>query len=113
MLFNSPKSNSDTVSITGTGSVTITPPTTGLYQGMSLFQERSATTDIKVAGNGNFNVTGTFYAANALVKVAGNGDTSVGSQYISRFLEINGNGALNINYDPNQAMPRRILGLVE
>ena len=35
------------------------------------------------------------------------------SQFISRYLELGGNGALNIDYDPNQAIPRRILGLVE
>jgi hypothetical protein len=40
-------------------------------------------------------------------------ETQIGSQFISRFLEINGNGGLHIDYDPNQAIPRRILGLVE
>jgi len=32
---------------------------------------------------------------------------------LDRYLELGGNGALNIDYDPNQAIPRRILGLVE
>jgi hypothetical protein len=113
MIFNAPQSSSDNIDIGGSGTVIMTPPTTGLYQGMLLFQDRTATNTIKVTGNGNFNVTGTFYAANALVKVAGNGDASIGSQYISRFLEIHGNGAFNVNYDPNQAVPRRVWGLVE
>jgi hypothetical protein len=91
----------------------MTPPTTGIYQGMTLFQDRESANTLTVSGGGNFHVTGTFYAANALMKVSGGGNSRVGSQFISRFLEINGNGALNIDYDPNQAIPRRIIGLVE
>jgi len=115
MIFNAPTATSDTVSITGSdsGSVTITPPTTGLYQGLTVFQDRQATATLTVSGSGSMYVTGTFYAANALMKVSGGGASQIGSQFISRFLEINGNGGLNIDYDPNQAIPRRILGLVE
>jgi hypothetical protein len=58
-------------------------------------------------------ITGTFYAAGAPMKVAGGGGSHVGSQYISRFLTITGNGGMYIDYDPTQAIPRRILGLVE
>jgi Flp pilus assembly protein TadG len=115
MIFNAPKSSSDTISITGSdsGSIYVTPPTSGIYQGMTLFQDREATPTLTVSGSGNFYVTGTFYAADALMKIGGGGSGHVGSQFISRFLEINGNGALNIDYNPTQAIPRRILGLVE
>jgi len=115
MIFNAPKSNSDSVSITGSdgGTVYMTPPTTGIYQGLTVFQERNATPTLSISGGGNFYVTGTFYAANALMNVSGGGSGHVGSQFISRYLDINGNGALNIDYDPNQAIPRRVLGLVE
>jgi hypothetical protein len=68
---------------------------------------------MSVSGGGYMDITGTFYAANATLKVAGGGDSKVGSQYISRFLEIVGNGGLRIDYDPNQAIPRRILQLIE
>jgi len=115
MIFNAPKSSSDTISITGsdTGSVYLTPPTTGIYQGLTLFQDRESANTLTVSGGGTFYVTGTFYAAGGLMKVGGGGNSHVGSQFISRFLEINGNGAMNIDYDPNQAIPRRIIGLVE
>jgi len=115
MIFNSPQSNSDVINITGSdsGSIYITPPTDGVYQGLTLFQNRNATPDLSVSGGGNMYVTGTFYAANALMKVSGGGTGHVGSQFISRYLELGGNGELNIDYDPTQAIPRRILGLVE
>jgi hypothetical protein len=68
---------------------------------------------MSISGNGAFDVTGTFYTANALMNVTGNGAAQIGSQYISRLLDINGGGGLLIDYDPNSVVPRRILGLVE
>lgn len=115
MIYNDPKSNSDSISISGSGggSVTMTPPTSGVYQGMTLFQNRDSTTDLRVTGNGGFDMTGTFYAANALMKVGGNGNNKIGSQYVSRYLSIVGGGTMTIDYDPAQVIPARILGLVE
>jgi Flp pilus assembly protein TadG len=115
MIFNAPKQSSDVINISGSngGSVTMTPPTTGLYEGLTLFQSRSATEDMTISGNGDFYVTGTFYVAGGLLNVTGNGAGQIGSQYISRLLDINGGGALHIDYNPDQVTPRRILGLVE
>ena len=44
MIFNAPQSNSDVISITGSdsGSIYVTPPTDGLYEGLTLFQDRNA-----------------------------------------------------------------------
>lgn len=78
-----------------------------------MFQDRTSTNQMTVSGNGAFHVTGTFYAANALLTVAGGGEAAIGSQYISRFLNVVGNGNLLIDYDPDQVAPRRVLGLVE
>jgi hypothetical protein len=95
------------------GSVTMTPPTSGTYKGLTLFQARAAAQDMTISGNGSFYVTGTFYTAGSLLNVTGNGAGQIGSQYVSLLLDINGGGALGIDYNPNQVTPRRILGLVE
>jgi hypothetical protein len=115
MIFNAPDQPSDVINISGSngGKVTMTPPTTGLYKGLTLFQKRSSNQDMSISGNGGFFVTGTFYTAGGLLNVTGNGAGQIGSQYISNLLDINGGGGLAIDYDPNQAIPRRILGLVE
>ncbi len=115
MIYNDPKGPSDKISLSGSngGSVTMTPPTSGPYKGMTLFQERSATQDMNVSGNGSFYVTGTFYTANALMNVTGNGVAQIGSQYISRLLDLNGSGNMTIDYNPDKVIPRRVLGLVE
>ncbi len=113
MLYNDPSSASHGIDITGQGAVTLSPPTSGLYMGIVIFQNRRADVTVKVTGNGQFNVTGTLYAANALMMIEGNGDVSVGSQYISRMLDLGGNGDLNIVYDPLLAPRMRQLELVE
>lgn len=115
MIYNSPKNPSDGISIagSGSGSVHITPMSNGLYKGMTFFQDRNAPHELNISGNGAFYVTGTFYAANALMKVSGGGDSEVGSQFISRYLAITGNGNLTIDYNPDVVAPRRVVGLVE
>jgi Flp pilus assembly protein TadG len=115
MIFNAPKQPSDAINISGSngGSVTMTPPDSGTYKGLTLFQQRSAGHTMTISGNGSFFVTGTFYAPGGLLTVTGNGGGSIGSQYISLLLDINGGGGLLIDYHPDQVIPRRILGLVE
>lgn len=115
MIFNSPKGSSDNISLSGSngGSVTMTPPTSGTYKGLTLFQERTATNTMDISGNGGFYVTGTFYTANSLMNVTGNGDANIGSQYVSRLLDLNGTGNMKIDYNPDNVIPRRVLSLVE
>lgn len=113
MIFNAPELSSDTVSITGTGSIIMTPPDSGTYKGLTLFQDRASPNTMTVSGGGYMNIVGTFYTANGTLQVGGSGDSKVGSQYISRFLDIVGNGGLSIDYDKSNAIPRRLLHLVE
>src|SRR6185503_20254703 len=62
MIFSAPNQSSDTINISGSngGSVTMTPPTSGIYKGLTLFQERAAAQNMTISGNGSFFVTGTF-----------------------------------------------------
>lgn len=115
MIYNSPKSSSDNISLSGSngGSVTITPPTSGTYKGMTLFQERDADNALNISGNAAMTVKGTFYAADALMNVTGNGAAQIGSQYVSRTLDVNGGGNMLIDYNPEDVIPRRVLSLVE
>jgi hypothetical protein len=113
MIYNDPASNSQTVKITGQGAVTMSPPSSGLYMGMLVFQKRTSATPISVSGSGQYRVGGTFYAAGALVSVSGNGDQYIGSQYISRMLDLGGNGTLRIDYTASVHPAKRVLGLVE
>jgi Putative Flp pilus-assembly TadE/G-like len=117
MLYNAPTngSNSQGISIAGSasGTVNLSGLTSGIYAGILLWQDRTSNVNMSVTGNGNFSLSGTFYAADANLTVAGNGSVTVGSQYISRTLTVNGNGSINVNYTDNGTARTRIVCLVE
>jgi len=114
MIFNAPESNSDVVSLAGNGSVNLTPPTTGIYAGISIFQDRASTNTVSLTGNGSMYVTGTFYVAGGTLATTGNGGGDViGAQYISYKLNLGGNGTVNIDWNASPTARLRLLGLVE
>jgi Flp pilus assembly protein TadG len=114
MIVNAPQSNSDNISINGSGAINLSPPLTGTYAGISLWQVRSSTNTISVTGNGGSSMTGTFYTAHGTLKVSGNGTNDViGSQYISYLLSVNGNGSFTVAWNANLVGRVRIIRLVE
>jgi hypothetical protein len=100
----------------GNGSVTLSPQTSGIYQGLLYFQSRSNTSDVNISGSGSFNVTGTIYAPKATLTVTGNGD-SVSSQIIADQVQNkgsgSGNGSVGVVYNRSNVAKTRILNLVE
>jgi Flp pilus assembly protein TadG len=102
------------ISLTGSGSLSLSPPTSGIYKGITLFQERSSNKQISITGQGNMNMTGTFYAAKANVSITGVGnyDNPIGSQWIAWQLYVTGQGSFTVDYN-GLATPIRIIQLVE
>jgi Flp pilus assembly protein TadG len=102
------------ISLTGSGNVSLSPPTSGTYQGISMFQERSSNKQISITGQGNLNMTGTFYAAAAKVSITGSGNYTnpIGSQWIAWQLYVTGSGSFTVNYN-GKATPQRLIQLVE
>jgi len=114
LIYNAPQSTSDKISIQGQGTVNLTAPTTGPYQGMLFWQDRTSTVPMEIAGNGASSMIGLFYAASANLKVTGNGGQAVvGSQYISYDLTLGGNGGFNVVWTPNTVPGTRDIWLVE
>ena len=62
-VYNAPKSVSDAINISGNASVTLSASTSGAYQGVAIFQNRTSTAAITITGNGSLKLTGTLYAA--------------------------------------------------
>ena len=71
MIVNLPKQNSDVVNINGSGTIDLSPMSTSLYRGISLWQQRSSTNQIAVTGNGATRVSGTFYTQHGVLNVTG------------------------------------------
>lgn len=115
LIYNAPgNGNADKISIDGQGAVTLSPMTSGIYQGMSLWQDRNSSVPAYVAGNGNANISGTFYFAGAQLTISGNGVmNNLGSQYISNQLKISGNGNMKVAWDSQKVARTRLISLVE
>jgi hypothetical protein len=60
------------ISLGGSGTITLSPPTSGPYAGIVLFQSRSSTRAIAVSGNAAAGITGTIYAPAAATGLSGN-----------------------------------------
>jgi len=113
MIYNNPSSNSDNVNIAGSGVMNFSPPTSGPYKGVLLFQNRNSTAEMDVSGGSGSAMSGVFYAAAAPLKITGSGGASVGSQYISYDLTLQGNGNFSVDWNPNTTPGVRQIYLVE
>ena len=65
---------------------------------MLLWQNRTATQPVSISGNGDFTMLGTFYTANGSLQITGGGNATIGSQYVSRTLNLGGGGNVKISY---------------
>jgi hypothetical protein len=116
MIYNDPgNGQADGINVSGQGSLVLKGPTSGIYQGITFFQDRTSNVSGSVSGTGGTtDITGTFYFAGAQLSVSGNGGVAnIGSQYISRLLELGGNGGINIDWAPDKVARARNLYLVE
>ena len=115
MIYSEPgNGNADGVNIAANGSVVLSPMTSGIYQGVLFFQDRTSTVSANVTGGSNMNLTGTFYFANAQLNVTGSaGFANFGSQYVSRTLNVQGTGEVYVDWDPNKVGRTRLITIVE
>lgn len=99
MIYNT---GGGSISMTGNGTVNLTPPTLGTYAGVTIYQDRSSSAAMSLTGNGNVNIEGTIYIPDAAVNLTGNGgldidgnpkDTMAGT-LIADSVSLTGNGTI-------------------
>jgi hypothetical protein len=94
------------VSMGGNTSISISPPTSGTYKGISFYQDRSNSSPVTLQGTPGANNSGVLYFPASHVTLAGT-PIGTGSQLIADTLEVQGNALANINYDNNAvSIPR-------
>lgn len=118
MIYNNWQSSSDAINFKGSGSLLLAPPSSGVYQGLTIFQKRGTLTTpaptLTVLGSGNANIAGTIYVAYGNVTLQGMGGTNtVGGQIIADTITANGGGTMNVNPNGHPTANSRTLGLVE
>lgn len=116
MFYNNGTSVNDKFTMAGgdSGYVELSGITSGTYQGMIFFQNRSGTEVVNITGNGTFNMLGTIYAPNAELSLTGQGSSStIGSALIAKNVTLSGNGIINVTFSSGLVAPQRVLRLVD
>lgn len=116
--YNDWSQSGDIIALTGKAAITLTPPISGTYQGMSIFQKRGTLSTpvptLTLSGSGAMNVAGTIYAAYAAVNLSGKAGAQVmGGQLIANTLILSGSADINIDRGSYPIVNTRSLGLVE
>jgi hypothetical protein len=82
------------VSFTGNGNVTLSAPTSGTYQGVTIFQARDDAATASLTGGSTQLVGGVVYFPDALLKFSGNGtstNNAATTSIVAYNLQLNGN----------------------
>lgn len=104
---------SGAINLSGTGTISLNPMTSGTYQGITVFQDRSSTVGATMSGGSNINNTGTFYFPDAKLTLSGtSGASSVGAQIIAKDLTFSGSSGIQVTYGSSVASSST-LGLVQ
>jgi hypothetical protein len=83
---------------TGNGRLSLSPPTSGPYAGVSIFEDRGVNREIEADGNGSMQISGLVYAPAASFQVEGNGSITIaGGGLIAGGLEVADNATLTID----------------
>ncbi len=103
-----------TINLSGTGTISLSPMTTGLYAGITLFQDRADSSPATMSGASSVKNSGTFYFPDAALTLSGgSGVGQVGSQFITKSLAFSGSGGISVNYSSGTVASTLSIGLVE
>jgi hypothetical protein len=102
------------IEVQGNGELRLSAPTSGTYQGITIFQSRSNTEPLWFSGNASLRISGTIYAPKSLVHFEGNADLQ-DSMVIAWRVELQGNPQVTIRAKepPFAAGEEVAIGLVE
>jgi hypothetical protein len=101
------------INLSGSGTIALSPMTSGTYQGITVFQDRSSSTNATMSGGSNINNKGTFYFPDAKLTLSGSsGVVTAGAQIIAKDLGFSGTAATVVKYDTSVAS-KSALGLVQ
>lgn len=89
---------SGALDLTGGGTFVLSPPTSGTYKDVTIFQARNNLESSSIrGGNSLSSITGTLYFPNNFVTLHGNSPT-LGNQIIAFRIRLGGNSAMNVPY---------------
>jgi hypothetical protein len=91
------------IELSGSGTWSYTPPLSGPYDGIGLWQDKACTNDLKLTGS-NGGPSGAIYAPTARINMSGSG--AIGSiQLIADSFDITGSGEMSVDFVPWVSIP--------
>jgi titin len=90
--YPNPGGNFGGITLSGNGTFSLSAPANGAYAGVLIFQSRQNTRALSLSGNAAAGLSGTIYAANALLSLSGN--SQLQSSLVVGMLNLSGNVAL-------------------
>lgn len=100
------------VTLTGTSDTQLTAPTSGTYEGIVIFQNRTLTSTVNMSGGAIADGWGAVYAAGAQIRLVGNTGSTL-HQFISDSFLMDGNSNISIDYFDGFLVAVPIMSLVE
>ncbi len=100
------------VTLTGSGDTQLTAPTSGTYEGIVIFQNRSLTTTVNMSGDAISDGWGAIYAAGAQIHLVGNTGSTL-HQFISDTFLMDGNSTITVDYFSGFLVAVPVMSLVE
>jgi len=101
------------VDIQGNGGIRATPPTSGIFEGITIFQARDNYNVASIYGTANLDLDGTLYFPVAEKVNLRGGGWGFGNQLIGWRFDIRGQGILGIQYDGRNRAPTTSSFLIE
>ncbi|MEX0682500.1 MAG: pilus assembly protein TadG-related protein [Dehalococcoidia bacterium] len=100
------------IDLSGSGTWAYSPPTSGPFKGIALWQDKNCTNNVKLTGS-NGGPSGAIYAPTAMVNMSGSG--ALGSiQIIADTFDITGSGNMSVDFVPYLTIPMQLtMKLVE
>jgi Flp pilus assembly protein TadG len=99
IYYVNPTSNGS-INLAGNGAINLTSPTSGPYQGISIFQDQTVTSGLSITGNGSTQVGGLVYAPGANVALKGNGSLTAGG-VLANTINVSGGGNFTVDAGNN------------
>lgn len=99
------------VTLTGNGILDLSPPTSGLYQGITFWQDEQITADFSMSGDASL-TQGIFYAPGARLDITGNAQLGVVQLVVNTF-RIAGSTSLSLSYGEFRTFEAPDVTLVE
>ena len=102
------------LSFQGGGNITLSPLTSGIYAGISIFQDRTSSVPINIANGTTTAITGSIYAAGAPVSFAGGASyNQSASQIIAATLNVSNNAYVGVSGGSGSVSSKKAIGLVQ